>query len=56
MSEKIDSFNEKKEVEFKECGHSSVKFKSGELVCECGASWAGQRLNVLYKLLTKKEV
>ncbi len=44
---------ETKEVDFKNCKHTNVRFKDGDLVCDCGASWSGPRLDELYKLLKK---
>ena len=53
--ERFEAFSEKKEVKFDKCQHKGVKFQDGQLVCPCGASWSGPRLQELFDLLTKKK-
>lgn len=56
--EALETHQEKKEVDFTPCGHSKIKFvrddKGQRLVCGCGATFQGQGLNELYKMLTNK--
>ncbi len=50
---KFEAFGEKKEIKFEKCSHKNVKFQDGMLICPCGASWSGPRLNELFDLFTK---
>lgn len=52
---KYKAFSEKKELNFDKCDHSKVEYKNGALVCPCGASWSGPRLQELFDFLTKKK-
>ena len=47
--------HESKKVKFEKCPHNKVEFKHGALVCPCGASWTGARLQELFDLLTKRK-
>jgi hypothetical protein len=53
--DKYEALYETKEVKFEKCKHKGVKFQNGMLVCPCGASWSGPRLQELFDLLTKRK-
>lgn len=58
LKEEADKFKalyETKEIKFDRCKHKNVKFQNGMLVCPCGASWSGPRLQELFDLLAKKK-
>jgi len=52
---KYKAFSEKKELNFGRCSHRDVHFDKGYLVCPCGSSWSGERLNELFDFFTKKK-
>jgi len=51
---RYEARQEKEDINFNKCNHSNVKFQRGMLICPCGASWDGPRLNELFDLLTRK--
>jgi len=54
-ADKFEALYETKEVKFDKCKHKGVSFKNGMLICTCGASWSGPRLQELFDLFTKKK-
>ena len=52
---KYKAFSEKKDVKFDRCDHKRVKFVDGGLLCPCGATWTGTRLQEVFDILTKKK-
>lgn len=49
--QRYEAVEELSEVNLKRCKHKQVSFKKGQLVCVCGAAWAGPQLNKLYEAL-----
>lgn len=53
--QKYEAFAETTEVSLKKCKHKTVRYEKNAIICTCGASWTGSRLDELYKLLIQQD-